>query len=186
LKTFTVEILFHFLIILKMKGIIGCKLVAGLFKKETSKRDLKISDWKKTTQTMKYLLILFLFSVLSANSVMGQQTPQQKKEEWLDFFKEYATYSCICQITDNKVKRILKEKKDISFSIHVEILGRYKNYADSVGRTFARNIKPVQVDKEDDLYGLKTSFADCLQLLNSKYLDSSSKIAYKKYILSLQ
>ena len=135
---------------------------------------------------MKFVLILFFFSVLSSSSVIGQQTPQEKKGEWIGLFKEYAAYSRICEVTDNKVKSILKEKKDISFSIHVEILGRYKNYADSVGRRFARNIKPIQVDKEDDLYGLKTSFADCLQLLNSKYLNNSSKKAYEKYMLSLK
>ena len=135
---------------------------------------------------MKYLLILFFLSLLSSNLLMGQQTPREKKKEWLSLFKEYAVYSCVCEITDNKIDTILMNKNDFSFSIHVEILGDDKNFADSIGRHFARNIKPISLEKESDLYGLKPLFKRCLELLNSKYLDSSSKIAYKKYIRSFK
>ncbi|SOD11477.1 hypothetical protein [Pedobacter xixiisoli] len=124
-----------------------------------------------------YLYLLLLLSSLTACNIQQQQI----RKDWIILYKEYATYKSVCEITDNNLEKILWTKKDISFSIHREILGSYADEADSIGRKYARNIKPLDVETEHDLYGMKPLFSECLKLYTSNYLDSLANSAYKDY-----
>ncbi|TCC89475.1 hypothetical protein EZ428_17440 [Pedobacter frigiditerrae] len=123
---------------------------------------------------------IFLFGILFllANFSFGQKLD---KKQWINFYKEYATYRCLCEVTDNKVEQYLSTKKDVSFSVHSEFLGTYIEKADSIGRDFAKNMRPIQVDKENDLFGMNTNFKNCLLFYKSKSLDSIAKKSYQGF-----
>jgi len=126
-------------------------------------------------------LTAILATILCSCSITAKREANYKKTEWKDAYKEYATYACICEITDNKIEDLLRAKMDISFTIHEDILGGYIDHADSLGRRYARKIEPIQVDEHHDLYGYKPSFKECLLLYKSSKLDSIALESYKKY-----
>ncbi|MFA6275101.1 MAG: hypothetical protein WC622_00020 [Pedobacter sp.] len=118
-----------------------------------------------------FLLLLTKFSVAQ----------KLDKKQWTDFYKEYATYRCLCELTDNKLEQYLSNKKDISFSVHSEFLGIYFEKADLIGRNFAKSMQPIQVDKENDLFGMNTNFKGCLLFYKSKYLDGIAKKSFLEF-----
>jgi len=131
---------------------------------------------------MKYIyLTAILTTILCSCSITAKREANFKKANWIKAYKEYATYACICEITDDKIDELLIPKKDISFTVHKEILDGYIVHADSLGRRFARQIEPIQVDEHHDLYGYKPNLAECLSLYTSSKVDSIALESYKKY-----
>lgn len=124
---------------------------------------------------------LIIFSMLSLCEMLSFGQTLDKKQ-WTDLYKEYATYRCLCEITDNKIEQYyLLNKKDLSFVVHTEFLGIYLEKSDSIGRKFAKSNKSIQVDNESDLFGMNTNFKDCLIFYKSKYLDSIAKKSYREF-----
>lgn len=123
----------------------------------------------------KYLLVLLI--LLTSCSVKKKRV----KNDWINLFKDYAMYKCACEVTGDKLEPLLWTTKDISFTVNKEVLGNYGDKADSIGRFYAKGIKPIAVDPESDLYGMKAMFVGCLDFYKSDSLDKIAKAAYRQY-----
>lgn len=135
---------------------------------------------QKRNKIMKNILSLMILMLISTLGFSQRLT----KKDQLHMYKEYATYRCMCEITDDVIEKVLWKKKEISFSVHSELLGVSYDDADSVGRAFARKIKPIQVDKGHDLYGFRMLYIECLNFFNSKILADKAKKSYRQFLLA--
>ncbi|MFP9115387.1 hypothetical protein ACLI1A_15730 [Flavobacterium sp. RHBU_3] len=129
-------------------------------------------DYKRVT----VLLALLSIVTFSCKSEKATVKTYMSKNKWTTDFKQIVVYSCMCELTENQTRTVLKSHGDFSFADSPLFLTGYDSIANVVGRTEARKIKPLYANTE--IGNGKAIFSSCLSLYNNKQIH---KIALKNY-----
>lgn len=128
--------------------------------------------------TLKHIVILAIFFITGCKPT--EQTSYDEAE-WVWAYKSQVVYSCMCELTNEELKEVLKHNNDISFIGEADVLGVYYTAeSDSVGRSFAKRITPVFSD-DSEFAGRKSIFTSCLALYNNKEVNDLILERYKTY-----
>lgn len=111
--------------------------------------------------------VFVLISVLFAYGCKAQQSELQEEKDWIWSFRSFAIYSCLCELTKDGIAKELMKNNDISFMAEADILDPYySKKADSLGRDYAKKVKPVFSD-DSEFAGRKAIFTSCLSLYDN-------------------
>jgi hypothetical protein len=125
--------------------------------------------------------ILILLSIFFAFSCKAQQPDLQEERDWVWSFKSIAIYSCLCELTQGGIEKVLIKNNDISFMAETEILESYfSKKADSIGRNYGKNVKPIFSD-DSEFAGRKAIFTSCLSFYDNNNFNTFIREEFRKY-----
>lgn len=139
-------------------------------------------------QRLFILLVFFLCFAACQKKIASWSTNRKtvsnenvlSEEDYVKAYKTVVLFGCINGGTNGKFSTFLVENNDLGLFTEVDMIYHaVVNIADSLGRDFAKTIKPFEYG---DGKGLVPIYSRCFLYALSKEIDSVAKVSYREML----